>query len=541
MADQPKFWLQVRNEYILDNFDNLLNYLRQYNYLQPAGINTDYNDTLQCMTDLSEQYINQLHAVPYFEKPDFDRDCMLILRLLCATILASRKAGITPWSIIAGAVELTVRMQTKIGDTESDKLFGVVLNCIRLRQLSSPGFGWNDISTERVNLDILGFKLSEMSFTKGTDEPVYCIERKGTLLIPPTGAAVLTATNLNNYKNLNRAEMSHIPEVLTVITDKADLDKHMDFDKMFKLGSELTNRQNKVKASPAMKLLSYGDNDIFPVRVVSKRGSCIVAETIDPKYEKIKGNLLIQTYDSRPTPQALNEMVTVGDTLYVNLTEEGSCRFEITETFEDFYRDFASYYAGQPSSALVLRRIGASIEILSAEGIRGMVHSSKLTTLTDSELDFIQDALVNQTPIPIKFYKEAQDPTAEKFRVYAEIDRSKVYSYQDLTDDDLFTRRDAENYLFSEFKAQSVEEASSIANQGAHASYKEADAVTVTSLVSILNYIIQLGAPTTQEKLGDLNSLMMLCRLLGREKEFEYVDHERHYLRQLVDFAATTR
>lgn len=538
MADQPRFWLQVRNEYILDNFDNLLNYLRQYNYLQPAGINTDYNDTLQCMTELSEHYVAQLHEQPFYENPVFDHDNELILKLLCATILASRKAGITPWRIIAATVELTIRMDINIGSEETDRLFGVVLNCIRCRKLTSPGIGWNDISAERLNMDILGFKLSQMSFAESPDEPYYCLEQKGTLIVPPRGESILTATNLNKFRMLDEVKITEIPDIMTVVAEKSDIDKHTDFDKMFKLGSEMANRQLKVKASPAMKQLSYGDNDTFAVQVVTKRGTCIVAETIDPKYEKIKGNVLIKTCDSaRPAPQALIEMVTVGDIMYVNLTDEGNCRFEITDTFEDFYRDFAADYAGQPTSALVLRRIGPSIDIISSEGIRGMVHASKLVNLTDEEIDFIDNALVNQTPIPIKFYKEAQDLDAEKFRVYAEIDRSRIYSFVRLDKDKMFTRRMAENYLFNEFLARSAEEASSIRNAGENALYMQADPVIADSLVSILNFNIQFGAPSTFEKLSYLNALMMLCRLLGRENEYQYVEHERHYLRCLVDFA----
>ena len=30
--NQPTFWLEVRKEYVVDNFENLLRYLRLYNY-----------------------------------------------------------------------------------------------------------------------------------------------------------------------------------------------------------------------------------------------------------------------------------------------------------------------------------------------------------------------------------------------------------------------------------------------------------------------------------------------------------------------------
>jgi hypothetical protein len=43
-SHQPPFWLTVKEEYIIDNFEAMLRYLSNYNY-DSHELNTDYNNT----------------------------------------------------------------------------------------------------------------------------------------------------------------------------------------------------------------------------------------------------------------------------------------------------------------------------------------------------------------------------------------------------------------------------------------------------------------------------------------------------------------
>lgn len=535
--EQPKFWLQVREEYIFDNFNSLINYLKQYTYLSEHGTNVDYNATLQCMTDLSARYADRLRATPFYKRPEFDKDTHRILRLFCATILASRKAGITPWNIIAATVELAARIELKINSDEVEQLYKVMLNCIRQRQLKNPGIGWGDISEEKINIDIIGFKLAHMTFDSATeDESVYIYENKGTLLVPTSGTPLLSATNLIKLKQLDTAEFATIPNIFSVVTDKADIEKNMDFDKMYKLGNELLARQLKVTPSPAMQLLSYDENDEFPVRVTAKRGQCIVVETIDPKYTKLRGNLYISAGDQRPTTSLINDLINVGDILFAYQNKNGNCIFDSTDTFEDFYIDYASSFAGEEAYALITRRDSGGLYFVTAEGIRGLIHISKLNNLDSDQLDHLENAYQNQEPIPIKFYTQAQKPNRGRFKVYAELNEVRL-SYGNGEEIPSFTAREADTFLIKEFLGQSAEEAGGYSDSAGAVEYAKADSGICQSLLSMLFHNIQLGAPSTIDRHGYLVALSMLSRMLDKELEFDYSEHERRYLRTLVDFA----
>lgn len=62
--NQPPFWLQIKKEYILDNFDNLTSYLWRYSYDREV-VNTDYDSTLNCMKSMAEEIGDELRDTPF--------------------------------------------------------------------------------------------------------------------------------------------------------------------------------------------------------------------------------------------------------------------------------------------------------------------------------------------------------------------------------------------------------------------------------------------------------------------------------------------
>ena len=59
--NQPPFWLSVRKEYVVDNFESLLDYLRNYQYIEeneaPDG---DFNRTYKCLGEVADDYLAQM-------------------------------------------------------------------------------------------------------------------------------------------------------------------------------------------------------------------------------------------------------------------------------------------------------------------------------------------------------------------------------------------------------------------------------------------------------------------------------------------------
>ena len=66
-SPRPPFWLQLRKEYIIDNFDNLVNYLLHYDYVSDAD-NSDYDSTLECLHQLSGDIFEAIVKNPVYKE-----------------------------------------------------------------------------------------------------------------------------------------------------------------------------------------------------------------------------------------------------------------------------------------------------------------------------------------------------------------------------------------------------------------------------------------------------------------------------------------
>lgn len=68
VANQPSFWLDVKKEYVIDNFENLLVYLCDYTYIdeeeKPEG---DFNRTFKCLKAVVEDYIKEAEEDCFFD------------------------------------------------------------------------------------------------------------------------------------------------------------------------------------------------------------------------------------------------------------------------------------------------------------------------------------------------------------------------------------------------------------------------------------------------------------------------------------------
>lgn len=53
MRQQPTFWLEVRKEYVIENFAALLPYLRGYQYdSRMEADDSDFNKTFRCLREV---------------------------------------------------------------------------------------------------------------------------------------------------------------------------------------------------------------------------------------------------------------------------------------------------------------------------------------------------------------------------------------------------------------------------------------------------------------------------------------------------------
>lgn len=414
--NQPTFWLQVRSEYIIENFDNLITYLRAYNYQGSEADNADYITTINCMSDLCKQYSEIIFQTPFYCRPEIEISTPLAVRIFAATILAAHKAGRTPHLEILALIDLLMKTGVAYKNSVHDGISLVIVCCLRGQQLRMPIFTWEIIERLTSNFDLLFIQLSQMKFAEAAPDTWFIVENQGLLAVGPTDAPSLMAMNRADFESTPTQQLFNVQGIVDVLVNKKSFKRYADYAKLDDYMHGIFNAMNAVKTSPASQRSRYAPGDYMLVRIVEITGYKIVAETIDPAFEKIRGNLRLQTYYSRPDVNVVRKSIDVGDYLEATYVNEGTTQFSTEKNIEEFYRSCAADLANKKFWAVYLRDYSAGKEFISIDGIRFGVDHSKFKILSDEEAEIVDTRIEDGEPIMLQAYRQAQIASGKTFR-----------------------------------------------------------------------------------------------------------------------------
>ena len=532
-TNRPQFWLQVRKDYILDNFDNLIVYLRQYNYVMEES-HPDYDSTLDCMTELSHDIGDVIMSTPFYSELNLGRDVRDVLRLFCATILASNKAHRTPHLVIVALLDLIMKARFDVGEEQLISFFNIILDCVREKPMLKSGFSWDDIIPTDPKTGLLIMRLCQMSFYPvAEDGQVKMIENKGFLAIPSQGMAELSALNRVNYEKSRLETQFILPGMLRVMVERKDFEKGADFDALYNLSSLLLSAQQQMKPSARRILKNYELEDRFVVKVVSKRGMRVDAVTIDPDYQRLEGKVLLSLGDKRPNWNVLNETITEGCYLTVYRSQEEEYEFEVFDAFEDFYRQYAAECAGMERYAKYSTYYGRGTEWVTEDGIRVGIDNGKINDLDDEQKYAFDSAVENGGVIELKLYDRPPRMDGETFFVYAE----PTGRTMGLDGQEEFSIGMADKQMIEEYLDESAAGGHQIEEKGKSYRFVDADSRLCAPLVTVLARQIDGGLPSCRARLEYITAAEMLCNVTGLPAEMAYMDHERRFLYAQVQFA----
>ncbi|MDE5791361.1 MAG: ATP-binding protein [Muribaculaceae bacterium] len=533
-SNRPQFWLQVRKDYIFDNFDNLLNYLRLYNYTTNEE-HPDYDSTLNCMTDLSEEIADKIFSTPFFEDIDTGYDTTAVIRLLCATILASNKAGITPHRVICALVDIVMKSGIEVRDPQLINFYEIVSDCVRQKEMIKCGFTWDDIITPELQCGLFIVKFCQMSFRALPEsQSAAYIENRGLLVIPREGISDLAVVNRVNYEKMKPEVQFTLPGMIQVLVSKREHEKAGDFERLYQLTSRLLAAQDQMTPSTRRVFNDYAYEDEFIVKVTNKRGLRIDAETIDPDYRQLSGKVLLRAFDKRPIPGVFSDMIKTGDYLKVYISDEPGYAFEITDSFENFYRQYVASNAGMKRLARYTSSYANGTEWTTEDGMRVGIDKGKLSGLDPDEMERFEALLETQGMMEVRLYARPPRMDLDTFYVYAEI--------SDLDADEgdpesRFTFSDADRVLVEKFLEECSEEGHEVEEKGRCLQFEAADRELCIPLVSVMARVIEGGLSSCRSRLEHITATAMLCKVLDLKKELAYMEHERRYLYAQVQFA----
>lgn len=521
------FWLQVRKEYIIDNLDQLIEYLSRTS--PDSGVpNPGYESTVECLDNFAAEIGSMVLSTPSYEPIQLPYGTDAAVRVLGASILAGNKRGSTQWPVISSLALLLARVSTMSGLDTMERMAAIIIGCIRRAPVLATGFTWTDILNPEVNLQLFLYKFKQMRFGKDPGIGSYVHEVKGLILLPPNGDLTLSVVDINKYTQGKYDVLFSLPRMLKVLGPEEHFDATVSFAAIYNTAGRLLRLQDHYKPSPSFKLNAYTLEDTFPVRVTCARGWKVEAETIDPRYHSIAGKVLMQNPPKRGKMTRMKDHVSVGDILTVNLSKDKDFAFEIFDTFEDHYRNLAAKCAGQEFTATFCGRYPQGTEWVLSNGLRVGIDQSKTAEMDEEGLQDFECAIAQNLPITVRTYAEAPDMNSDTFHIYAEP--------IEVSDDKPFSADDADDALMKSFLDYGK---SLVIGKGTMFHLEEVP--TNSDSFAPFAYILLLIASC--ENIGTLAKMKcyigsaMIFKMCGRTKDLDYVLHLMEFLNREVQFA----
>lgn len=531
----PPFWLKVRKEYIFDNFDLMTDYLRRYPYDSDSPA-SDYMETLSCLGDIVTDMDEELSSTPFYTRPEFS-ECRLAegLRIMAVYLLAADKTGRHPRKALLSMASALARTGSDAIDDVWPQMWSLVTSAITRREIKQYGFSWDDVaSADTFNLSVFIHHFAKTEFEEAP-RTLFTIENYGTAALDSAGTLSLSALNLQKMQQEDTGTLFGIADTMKVVVLARDAKKKpQTFDDLAREGRYLLAALDNFKPSPKVTLRDYTRDDLIPVRITRKTGIKFVAETVDPRYNRVEGKIFMK-WDTpgRPGIMTVREVLVPGDIVMVYLSDdkEGDFAFEMEPALENLYCELVEECADRTEYAIHLYSAPKEHLWVSRSGIRVRVHQSKIDELGAEELEAYNTAVALKTPIKLHYYTNPADTTKENFKVYAQPEIDVSYHEEE----DTFSQGEADLSFAEEFRQASVEAASSVPS-GAQMAVEEMDKEDMCHMRDLIVYAGNRRETSPFDRLRHLVSAALLARMADDDTARQYVAVRTAQLAALVDF-----
>ncbi|MDE5998301.1 MAG: putative DNA binding domain-containing protein [Muribaculaceae bacterium] len=534
---QPDFWLEIRKEYIIENFEKLLNYIRRYQYNGDKDTgNGEFLNTCRYLVDLAEELSDYSLLRTFISSPEFKLSGSemivpdgLAYRIIVAAIIASQKIGEDKHVLIRHLLNLLVVAQKMPHTDIADDLIYVATNCIRKSPIINLGVTWNDIDNPETFSPIR--VLHNLSHTKfdfnGGKEALY--EGKGTIVFSEN--EVLAApVNKTDFLKGELSEYLSIGKGIKILLPKSDHMKRPDsVDDIAEGMTFMTRAQSGVKTNICDSIRKYSAGSIIPVRIKSSYGVKVEAETIDKDYEKISGKININLLDSLKYADIFQilSFFNVGRRLFVEYTPENKeFTFELKGGFNQFYFEYANQMRGETLPGIYIGDYSAGTQWLTEDGfvVNVMGKISKEEML---------EAMEQKIPLTIRINSPKAIPGVVLINGTI-VDDLELYGLEEPIIDMESYQHECFIYIFSQYIKYCEQ---TIPNTSPDSQINEIDGSGVMEISNILMCHQRLLSDT-MARLECLQAALMLSIAAGDYTISAYIRHELEYQISVAKFAA---
>ena len=510
-------WLDLKKEYVDDNFERMLDYFRKSMSLPANEDDTFYDQSRQLLTERVEDLLEEVSSVP-LHRDDPDREMLRFhSRLLGAFVIIESRSQRRREAYVAMLIQLLL-ICPKYGDQLMETI-GKVISCDEIIQ---PGFSFEHIIDFHPEV-FISHLLSRAEF-KATDR-VSLLEGKGRAWLRADGLEI-SASGLSRSEE----ETRHLSRSLDTgvhcwlatqnadrlkAGDSSDLGKILEFVDTFSRLQEVPLKQDALKRLP-----TYAVGDETVVRVTSTYGAAIQVETESESYQKIKGKIFhtdpaIAYYYSNK----FHTMVRVGDRLPVTVIDPERGLFSFKDQFVRFctedLREFME--SGEPLLAKMVKVADTYALWLTARGV--VVRTPVYSNYMQTELAWLKITMIGYGPLYGNVYAEIdpeeEDPDPD----------DPQYEFLDET-----IRKDC----FHAFLEASVPEDSDGGQRKKRVG--ELDQVWLRLLIRSF-YYHQRNLSNPVERARFLGNALAMSRLIGDVDSNTFLQFTTDYLQAVVRFA----
>ena len=299
IRQQPTFWLEVRKEYIIDNYEKLLPYLRNYRYeTQYEAPDSDYNKTFRCLKEVVDDICHSMDEDNVFKQTPLHWDEATLKRnvgLMASYLLSAMKKGITDNHTLLYLCTILLDVEKKPDAALLSDFKKIAACCGANREVLVYGFGWDDV--ERIpqfSLSLFCQKAGKTNFKPSAEDKVNVYEGKG-LMSMNKDTINLAPMNLTDYDKADLLPQFKLPMDVNIMVRRADKTNKTEFPELIETCTDLLRGLDSIAPSIKHDLQQYENGDFLKVRVkaIDYEKGFIECETIDPDYKKIRGGLFI--------------------------------------------------------------------------------------------------------------------------------------------------------------------------------------------------------------------------------------------------------
>ena len=285
-TEKTPLWLELKKDYIDDNFSKLQVYLRDCD--EQGGRDAFYTTTIELFRERISDLLRDISERPIYDDELERQELSANVSMLATYLLADGNHSLALPAYVAFMNGLR-----QMNPSLSDLIVRTVMQRIRHEKVISLGFTWKDL--EKMGTELFAHNACKNAVFDTPISKPQILTKYGTALLTQKGL-MLTHENKAGAKKLLAEGVNSLDTGLgislrTMASQKlkqtlSDSVKDMDeFTKDFIL------EQAKVQNKPALRQLkTYDDGSEVIVKVVSIDHNVHV-ETIDPDYQKINGTI----------------------------------------------------------------------------------------------------------------------------------------------------------------------------------------------------------------------------------------------------------